>query len=360
MLDSLLKRKAPPMVGIDIGSNSIKAVLLVQTDEGYRLEGVAQMPVPKGAVVDHEIQDIEAVGSVIKTMRKRFARKFSHAAAAVSGSSVMTKIVYMDSGLTDLELEEQIKIEADNLIPYSLDEVSLDFEKIGPNRSDPTKNDILLSASRTENVEARVGALSEGGFDTRVVDIEAYALGRAAKLSLPDTEEGTSEGKVIAVVDIGANMTTFSFVVDDKVIYTREQAFGGEQYTQTIASYYGMEPAEAESAKLSGELPRNYSFEVLAPFQTSLIQQLRRTIQIFCTSSGHEKVDYVMLAGGTAQLEGITQLLTEELGIETLVANPFSNMVIAEGIAADAVNSDASRYMVACGLALRSFSPWHI
>lgn len=359
MLKSLLKRQAPPMVGIDIGSNAIKAVLLVKTDSGYRLEGVAQLPVPKGAVVDHEIQDIEAVGSVIKTLRKRFPRKFNQAALAVSGSSVMTKVVYMDGTLSEQELEDQIRIEADNLIPYPLDEVSLDFEVIGPNRSDSARVDVLLAASRTENIEARAGAVKQGGFDARVVDIEGYALGRAAELIAAQLAQGAAS-KVVAFVDIGANMTTFSFVVNGEVVYTREQVFGGEQYTQSIASYYGMEPGEAENAKLAGELPRNYNFEVLAPFQTSLLQQLRRTIQIFCTSSGHDKVHSVVLCGGTARLEGIVQLLNEELGVNTLIANPFQGMEIADGIASDALTGDAARYMVACGLALRSFSPWHI
>ncbi len=359
MLKSLLKRQAPPMVGIDIGSNAIKAVLLSKTDSGYRLEGVAQLPVPKGAVVDHEIQDIEAVGSVIKTLRKRFARKFNQAALAVSGSSVMTKVVYMDGALSEQELEDQIRIEADNLIPYPLDEVSLDFEVIGPNRSDSARVDVLLAASRTENIEARAGAVKQGGFEAKVVDIEGYALGRAAELIAAQLAQGAAS-KVVAFVDIGANMTTFSFVVNGDVVYTREQVFGGEQYTQSIASYYGMEPGEAENAKLAGELPRNYNFEVLAPFQTSLLQQLRRTIQIFCTSSGHDKVHSVVLCGGTARLEGITQLLNEELGVNTLIANPFQGMEIADGIASDALTGDAARYMVACGLALRSFSPWHI
>ncbi|WP_205695289.1 MULTISPECIES: pilus assembly protein PilM [Corallincola] len=359
MLKGFLEQQTPPMVGIDIGSNSIKAVLLSKTTDGFRLDGVAQMPVPKGAVVDHEIQDIEAVGGVIKTLRKRFDRKVRLAAAAVSGSSVMTKVIFMDAALSDNEMEEQIRIEADNLIPYALDEVSLDFETIGPNRADPTKADVLLTASRTENVEARVSALEEGNFSAKVIDVEAYALGRSVELMVAQLE-GYSEKSVTAVVDIGSNMTTFSFVVDGQIVYTREQAFGGEQFTQSLMSYYGMEHAEAETAKLTGELPRNYTFEVLAPFQTSLIQQLRRTIQIFSTSSGYDKVDNLILAGGTAQLEGIVQLLSDELGVETIVANPFSGMTLADEIAPEAITTDAAKYAVACGLALRSFSQWHI
>jgi type IV pilus assembly protein PilM len=359
MLKDLLKQQTPQMVGIDIGSNSIKAVLLSKTADGLKLDGVAQMPVPKGAVIDHEIQDIEAVGGVIKTLRKRFDRNVRLASASVSGSSVMTKVIFMDAVLSDSEMEEQIRIEADNLIPYALDEVSLDFEKIGPNRADPTKSDVLLTASRTENVLARVGALDEGGFTAKVIDVEAYALGRSVELMVGQLD-GYDEKSVVAIVDIGANMTTFSFVVNGKVVYTREQAFGGEQFTQSLMSYYGMEHAEAESAKLSGELPRNYTFEVLAPFQTSLIQQLRRTIQIFSTSSGYNRVDHLILAGGTAQLEGVVQLLSDELGLNTVIANPFSGMTLADQIAPEAITTDAAKYAVACGLALRSFSQWHI
>jgi type IV pilus assembly protein PilM len=125
-------------------------------------------------------------------------------------------------------------------------------------------------------------------------------------------------------------------------------------------SYYNVSFEEAEMAKINGDLPPNYTFEVLAPFHTVLVQQIRRAIQMFLTSSGKEQIDYLILSGGTALVEGVEQLLADELGIHTVIANSFTNMDIAESIDEDRLAQVAPQFIVATGLALRSFSPWHI
>jgi len=354
MLSSLWKKKAPMMVGIDIGSHSIKAVLLGQDDDGYTLEAIAIEAMPRGAVIDREIQDIEAVGKVLAKVRKKIAAKISQASAAVSGQTVITKVIYMDVNLTEEELANQIEIEADSLIPYPLDEVSLDFETLDVNESDPSKVNVLLSAARTESVEARVSALESGGFQTKVIDIESYAVSRSYDLCLPILPSDAVD-KVVAIVDIGATMMLFSVTDKGQHIYSRDQLFGGEQYTRSIVSYYNKSFEEAELAKISKELPPNYTFEVLAPFHTMLVQQVRRAIQMFLTSSGKDKIDYLVLSGGTAMVEGIQSLLAEELGIHTVIAQPFKELVVA-----DSVDKVEPQLMVAAGLAMRSFSPWHI
>ena len=359
MLTKLWKNKEPMMVGIDIGSHSVKAVLLSQSDRGYKLEGMAIEAMPRGAVIDREIQDIEAVGHVISKIRKKFATSVKNAVAAVSGQTVITKIIYMDAVLSEDELASQIEIEADSLIPYSLDEVSLDFETLEINESDPTKVNVLLSAARTESIEARVTTLESGGFVAKVIDVESYALSRLHELMLPLLPEEAKD-KLVAIVDVGAMMTLFSASQAGKDNYSRDQLFGCEQYTRSIVSYYNQTFEEAELAKINNDLPPNYTFEVLAPFHTILVQQIRRAIQIFLTSSGKEKIDYLVISGGTALVEGVEQLLTDELGIYTLIANPFAQMEIAETINREELDKIAPQFMVATGLALRSFSPWHI
>ncbi len=359
MLSSLWKKKASLMVGIDIGSHAIKAVLLNQGSNGYVLEALAVEPMPRGAVIDREIQDIDAVGLVVAKIRKKISSSITQASAAVSGQTVITKVIYMDVALNENELASQIEIEADSLIPYPLDEVSLDFESLDVNESDPTKINVLLSAARTESVEARVSALELGGFKAKVIDVESYAISRTYDLCLsllPDD----AEDKTVAIVDIGATMTLFSVAESGQHIYSRDQIFGGEQYTRSIVSYYNKSFEDAEVAKVSNDLPPNYTFEVLAPYHTILVQQLRRAIQMFLTSSGKDKVDYLVISGGTALVEGIQELLTEELGIHTVVANPFADMEISSDIDKDELANTASQFMVAAGLALRSFSTWHI
>ncbi|KKO49686.1 pilus assembly protein PilM [Arsukibacterium sp. MJ3] len=359
MIKSLLSKQTPMMVGIDIGAHSVKAVLLSQHGNQYKVEAFAVEPMIKGAMSDREIQDIEAVGNVIGKIRKKIPRSVKFAAAAVSGSTVISKVIFMDVSLTDAELESQIEVEADTLIPYPLNEVSLDFEKLDVNESDPSKVNVLLSAARTESVEARVAALENGSFNAKLVDVESYALSRAAVLCLKQLPDDAA-GKVVALVDIGATMTLLSIVEKGKTLYTRDQAFGGEQYTRSILSYYNKSYDEAELAKVSGDLPPNYTFEVLAPFQTMLLQQIRRGIQMYLTSSGRDAVDYLIVSGGTALIEGIDKLLIDELGIHTVVANPFKTIDVATSVDREQLNKSAPQLMVASGLALRSFSSWHI
>ena len=347
------------MVGIDIGSHSVKAVLLSQQQDKYQLEAFAIEPMAKGAMSEREIQDIEAVGNVLDKIRKKIPRSVKFAAAAVSGSTVISKVIFMDVALTDAELESQIEVEADSLIPYPLNEVSMDFEKLDINESDPSKVNVLLSAARTESVESRVAALELGNFTSKVVDVESYALSRSASLCMQQLPEDAKD-KVVAMVDIGATMTLLSVIEKGKTLYTRDQVFGGEQYTRSILSYYNKSYEEAEQSKVNGDLPPNYTFEVLAPFQTMLLQQVRRGVQMYLTTSGKESIDYLVISGGTALLDGIDKLLTDELGIYTVIARPFHEMACASTVDKDLLKRQGPQLMVAAGLALRSFSPWHI
>lgn len=359
MLASFWKKKTSLMIGIDIGSHSAKAVLLNRDNDGYILEAVASVAMPRGAIVDREIQDIEAVGKIIAKLRKLIGSSTAQVAAAVSGQTVITKTIYMDVALSEQELASQIEIEADSLIPYPLDEVSLDFESLEINESNPSKINVLLSAARTESVETRVSALEAGGYKTKVVDVESYALSRAFDINLNTLPDDAAE-KVVATIDIGATMTLFSVTDAGKHIYSRDQLFGGEQYTRSIAAFYNQSFDDAETDKVAASLPDNYQHDVLSPFQAVVLQQVRRAMQMFLTSSGKEKIDYLVLSGGTALMEGIDQRLNEELNITTFIAAPFAQMKVSDKVNAEELKSNAAKYMVAAGLALRSFSPWHI
>ncbi|PKG57592.1 pilus assembly protein PilM [Shewanella sp. Choline-02u-19] len=357
MLSNIWKRQAPQMVGIDIGSHEVKAILLSKTADGYKILSHAAIPLKKGAVNDHEIRDREAVVEALKLVKRVLPKTTKFAAVAVSGSAVMTKVIYMDASLSEEEMEAQIEIEADNLIPYSLDEVNIDFETLSANKTDPTKVDVLLSACRSENIDTRTDALDEVNLEVKVVDVEGYALGRSFEMIAAQLPED-AKSKVIALVDIGASITTFSVVENGETTFVREQAFGGEQFTQSILSFYGMTYEQAEKAKLAGELPRNYMFEVLSPFQTQLLQQIKRTLQIYCTSSGKDKVDHIVLCGGTAKLEGMTNLMINELGVNTIVGDPFKGCLHADDAVRQQLQPDIGKYMLACGLALRSYAEW--
>jgi type IV pilus assembly protein PilM len=351
----LLKRKKPAILGLDISSTSVKLLELAQDGDKYRVQSLAVEPLPDNAVVDKNIQDVEAVGETIQKAVKRSGTKAKNAAVAVAGSAVITKIITMPTGLSDDELETQIEMEADQYIPYPLEEINLDFEVIGQTENNPDTVDVLLAASRSENIELRSAALSLGGLIPKIVDVEAYTIENSAKLITHQMEESDSEDKIIALIDIGATMTSLNVVENNHLIYTREQSFGGKQLTEEIMRRYGLAYDEAGRLKKEGGLPDNYIPEVLEPFKETIAQQVSRFLQFFYTSGQHNAVDLIVLAGGCASIPGIDELVESQLDTATVVANPFAQMSLSSKVNPQALSNDAPSLMIACGLAMRSF-----
>ncbi|GAA3971308.1 pilus assembly protein PilM [Allohahella marinimesophila] len=350
----LFGKKKQAVLGVDISSTSVKVLELSQQGTRFRVDSYAVEPLPANAVVEKNINDAEAVGAVVARVVDKSRSGAKHAAVAVAGSAVITKVIQMSGNLREQDLESQIQLEADQYIPYPLDEVSLDFEIQGPNAQNGEMNDVLLAACRKENVELREDALEIGGLDTRIVDVEAYAMERAMSLIMSQLP-GNGADQTIAVIDIGATMTTLSVMVDGKTIYTREQLFGGRQLTDEIQRRYGLSQEEAGLAKKQGGLPDDYDQEVLEPFKEAVIQQVSRSLQFFFASTQYNDVDYIVLAGGSASIAGIADLVQARVNTPAMIANPFADMTIAPRVNASALSNDAPSLMIACGLAMRSF-----
>ncbi len=348
-----LERKAKPVLGLDISSTSIKLLELSRQGERLRVESYAVKALPPNAVVEKNINDVEAVAEVLRTLIKQSRTKVRDAAVAVSGSAVITKLIEMPAGLSDDVLETQIAMEADQYIPYPLDEVAIDFEIQGVSDASPDQIEVLLAACRRENVDLRVASLELADLKPKVVDVEAYTMERAFGLISEQLEDQGDQ--VVAIVDIGATMSTLSVLVGGKTVYTREQLFGGKQLTEEIQRRYGLSMEEAGLAKKQGGLPDDYAEEVLEPFKDAAVQQVTRSLQFFFSSSQYNDVDHIVLAGGVAALEGLPELISEKLGTEVTVANPFANMSVASNVNAVALKNDAPAMMIAVGLALRSF-----
>lgn len=349
-----LGRKSVPLLGVDISSTSIKLIELARKGTRYHVESYAVEPLPPNAVVDRNIADAEQVGQAIGRAVKKSGTRTRFAACAVSGSAVITKVITMPADLSADEMESQIQVEADQYIPYPLEEIRMDFQVIGPSANEPNKADVLLAASRSDNVEVRVGALEVAGLAAKVVDVEAFALENAVGLIARELPGG-GEGSILAVADVGATLTTLSVLQDMKIIYSREQQFGGRQLTEEIQRRYGLSYEEAGLAKRQGGLPDNYEPEVLEPFKSSMAMEISRALQFFYSASQIGAVDHIFVAGGCAAIPGITEVIENKTGTKTSVANPFASMSLASRIRGEVLNNDAPAMMVACGLALRSF-----
>lgn len=342
------------MIGVDFGSTSVKALALSKSSDNYIVDMASEVATPKGSVVDHQLQDIESLTYILQQVRHAFPSRYKHAASAVSGINVITKIIYVDHDLSGAELEMHVELEAESVIPFPLDEICLDFEILGPNESDPSKNNVLLSATRAESVTALAGCLEENDFIPKIVDVAAHALARSHDLYLRLTDK-YDEDEVVAVIDIGTNMTIFSMLYRGESVYSRVQNFGGEQYTGNISEHYGMKRDEAETVKLSQNLPLDYDIDVLAPFITSCIQHIRRNLQMFTNAGAFQKISRISLSGGSALIHELADQVESELGIATHVANPFSHFSFADEYLEQAhLVANGPCYMVALGLAMRA------
>lgn len=349
----LLSRKKPPLLGIDISSTSVKLVELSRSGGGYKVESYAVEPLPSNAVVEKNIAEVEAVGETLKKALKRAGSKNKLCALAVPSSAVITKVITMPAGLKDEDMESQIQLEADQYIPYALEEVNLDFEVIGPNEKNPDTVDVLLAASRSENVDVRVAAAEMAGLTAKVMDVEAYTVENTYPLL--GLQATSDQPFLVAVVDVGATMTSINVLEHGRLVYTREQPFGGKVLTEEIMRRYGLSYEEAGLAKKEGGLPDNYVTEVLEPFKETMAQQVHRFLQFFFAASQHGAVNQLVLAGGCSAIPGIDELIESRLGTPTNIANPFREMALASRINGQRLANDAPSLLMACGLALRSF-----
>ena len=345
------------MLGLDISSTSVKLLELSKSGGGYQVESYGVEPLPENAVVEKNISDVEGVGDAIARLVERSKTKVKLAAVAVAGSAVITKTIEMTAALSEDEMESQLHLEADQYIPYPLEEVALDFEVQGLSPRSDEQVEVLIAACRRENVEMREAALELGGLKAKVVDIEAHCMQRAFGLVRDQfsNDEDDEEDKIIAVIDIGATMTTLSVLTGTGAPYTREQLFGGKQLTEEIQRRYSLSVEEAGLAKKQGGLPDDYETEVFQPFKEAVVQQVTRSLQFFYSSSAYDDVDHIILAGGTSSIDGLSEMVAARLGTPTTIANPFVNMSMSSRVNEVNLHNDAPAMMIACGLALRSF-----
>ncbi len=351
----LLQRRYRPLLGLDITTSSVKLIELAMSGGQYRVEAYAAEPTPQNAMNEKTIVDAEAIGEAVRRAVKRSGARSREVAIAISGDAAITKVIQMPASLRASELEAQVEMQADQYIPFPMDEVSYDFEVLGPSEKDTETHDVLLVATRTENVDQRQAAVGAAGLSAKIVDVEAFAVENACKLMTHQMPDGGID-RVIAVADFGASSTTFSVLKNLKVIYTRDFAFGGQQLTEEIMRTYGLSMEEAGRAKKEGGLPGNYQSEVLDPFIDDMTQQVSRSLQFYLASgSGREQPEKLLICGGCANIAGVADVIASRVGIAAEKGDPLGQMKLSSRAKAQAVQRDATALLTACGLALRSF-----
>ena len=354
-LGSLFGQANPPLLGLDISTSGVRLVELAEAGKNeLRLERYASEALPRGAVVDGNIENIEQVSEAVRRVWKKSGTRVKLIALGMPPASVITKKIILPAGLAEDQLEVQVESEASQYIPFALDEVSLDFDVIGPAANSPEDMDVMLAAARKEKVEDRVAIAEAAGLTAVVMDIESYAA-RAALERVTDQLPQAGEGQVVALFQIGAQVTHISVMLDGDTIYEREQPFGGNQLTQDIVRAYGLSFEEAETKKKAGDLPENYQADLLAPFLENAALEVTRAIQFFYTSTPYTRIDQLFLAGGCALIPGLLDIVASRTKISSAVISPFKGMQLGPGVRESQLRAEAPAYLVACGLALRRF-----
>ena len=352
MIDlSFFSRKARPLVGLDISSSSVKLLELSGGDEaGFQVERFALEPLPREAVVDGSITNLDAVAEALRRALRRFGGGVKGVAMALPASAVITKRIMLPGGLREEEIEVQVESEANQYIPFALDEVNLDFQVLGEQGEGDVE--VLIAASRKEKVEDRVAVAEAAGLKTEVMDVESFAAQSAFELVARRLPQGGRD-RIIALVHIGSTMMNVTVLRNEVQVYSREQAFGGNQLTQDIARLFGMSMEEAETAKRGNTLPDNYGPDLLRPFMDSLSLEISRALQFFFTSTQYNQVDHIVLSGGCGVIPNLADVVKGRTQIDTQVANPFAGMTLSSKVRPKTLLADAPALMVACGLAMR-------
>ena len=352
MFSSRAKR---PILGVDITVSGVKLVELAQSGESYRVETYASEPIPADSMDDADIVNVEAVAQAVRRALRRSGTRSREAAAAIAGEAVVTRMVRIPGRLSDAEMQAHAAFQADQFLPFPMEEANLDFEVAGPSEVAPGMLDVLVVAARSVHVSQRQRALRAGGLEAQVVEPEPHALERACRL-LTHQMIGGGLRQMIALVEFGAATTTFSVMSDRKLVYTRNFAFGGQQLTDEIVERYGLNPVEAERAKQAGDLPEDYATDLLAGFREDMARQVSRALQFFLASqNGAGQPVQVLVGGGCAKLPSVGEAVEERLGIPAQIVDPLGHLGVGGKADAQGVRGGDTAMMTACGLALRNF-----
>ncbi|MFT4191457.1 MAG: type IV pilus assembly protein PilM [Comamonas sp.] len=346
------------MVGVDVSASSIKLVALSRTRGGdCAVAHAAIEPLQPGWVVDGVVDRFDEVASALRRAVQRSGSRARQAALALPASAVITRRVVLPAGLSALELEQQVEIEAEQYIPFAREEVSLDFCPVGAPDPMTGSQEVLIAAARRERVDDCAGLAEAAGLKAVAVEVRPHATQRAARrlidrLPVEPTTTAASGGRVVALFEVGAATTRLQVLRGGELLYARDQSFGGEQLTERLMRQYGFSRDEAETTKCEGALPADAGQTVLPGFNHDGAQEVARALYFFFSSTPFNRVDQILLAGGSASVPGLAEAVAESTAFTCRRLDPFEGMALGPGVREARLRQQAPAYLAACGLAL--------
>jgi type IV pilus assembly protein PilM len=309
------------VIGIDIGSSSIKLVQLKEQKGSYQLLNAGIIPLPPEAIVDNTLMDSASIVEAIKNLVSSLAVKVKDVACSISGNSVIIRKISLPA-MPPEELEDQIIWEAEQYIPFDINDVNMDFQILSPDSIDPSKMNVLLVASKKDIINDYVAVFNEAGLHLAVVDVDSFAVQNAFEAN---HQVGSEE--VLALVNIGASIMNINVVKDGITLFTRDVQMGGNLYTEEIQKQIGVSSDEAESAKmLAHETRSNALLDVLGKVSDTITQEIRRSLDFYNSTANDDRITRVFTSGGCSKVYNLLGTIGEKLGVPVETINPFAKL----------------------------------
>jgi type IV pilus assembly protein PilM len=343
-------RKPKSVVGLDIGSSAVKAVELKPAGKGYRVAAIASEPIPPDSIVDGAIIDGGAVAEAITRLFNNTAFKTREVAASLSGSAVIVKKINLPV-MTEAELAQSISWEAEQYIPFEIQDVSLDYQVLDPGTGPDSKGtmDVLLVAAKKEKIADYTNVISQAGRQAVVVDVDAFALQNAFEANY-----GT-DGSVVVLLNAGASAINVNIVSNGRSMFTRDVSLGGNAYTEAVQRELNLPFESAETAK-KGMPVEGHTFDdvrqVLHAVTENVLFEIQKTFDFYKATAESDRIDQILLSGGASAVDGFAEALGERFGIPVERFDPFRQVAFEKPPSGD-LSQLAATTAVAVGLALR-------
>jgi len=347
----MLFQKKKDVIGIDIGSSSVKIVCLKEAKGGYQLTSLGLAKLPDEAIVDNAIMDSGSIVEVVRGLVESQKIKTKNVATSISGHSVIIRKIQLPI-MTEEEMEASIQWEAEQYIPFEISEVNLDFQILGPDTHDSSLMNVILVAAKKDFVNDYVALFRECGLNPQVMDIDCFAVENVFELN-----HGTNPDEVVALIDMGASSMNVNVLRGGMSVFTRDIQIGGNAYNEEIQKRLGLNNEDAEIAKLGGTVPDvtpESVAEVIEDATESLTQEVQRSIDFFSATSADEKVQKVYLTGGVSKVPDVKKSLENRLGVEVQLLDPWQQITVNEkDFDPEYLQAMGPIYTVAAGLAMR-------
>jgi type IV pilus assembly protein PilM len=316
-----LFKKKKELVGIDIGSSSVKVVQLKDNKGSFQLLNAGIIPLPSEAIVDNTLMDSSAIAAAVKNLIASLGIKVKDVVCSISGNSVIIRKIVLPA-MPQEELEDQISWEAEQYIPFDINDVNMDFQILSPDSHDPSKMNVLLVASKKDIINDYVSVFSSAGMQLSVVDVDSFAVQNAFEVNHDFSSEG-----IFALVNIGASVMNINVIKDGITLFTRDVQMGGNLYTEEIQKQIGLSSEDAEKAKLLAHETGNEQIRtVILKVNETITQEIRRSLDFYNSTASDDRISSVFISGGCSKAYNLISTIAEKIGLPVDKINPFAKL----------------------------------